>query len=114
MIKSEEIILDLELLNSKEKLIIDEINKLEAEIQYEGIKHYLQALKYGTKPETASTELLRALTKDVLKKTSFSEVKIELGFIDFAIQENKVNPILLELKPAFDKVYDKNKAIKGI
>lgn len=114
MKRPEEIILDLELLNSKEKLSIDEIDKLEIQIRYEGIGHYLESLKHGTKPETASAELMRALVKDVLQKTSFSEVKIELGFIDFAIQENKVNPLLLELKPAFDRIYDKGKKIKGI
>ena len=41
-------------------------------------------------------------------------MKVPLGFIDFAIQENKVNPLMIELKPAFDSVTDKNKQTTGI
>ena len=114
MSKPQQIIIDLELLNSKEKLTIEEIEKLQGQIQYEEIQHYLEALKHGTKPETASADLLKKIADDVLDKTGFSEVKIKGGFIDFAIQENKVNPILIELKPGFDKTYDKRKKINGI
>lgn len=110
----EGIILELEQLNNYTKISVEEIDVLETTLKYPGLTQYLESLKFGSKPETASAELLRKLTTDVLDKTAFSEVKVELGFIDFAIQENKVNPIMIELKPAFDRVVDKNRKTTGI
>ncbi|MGI8950317.1 MAG: hypothetical protein ACR2FN_01910 [Chitinophagaceae bacterium] len=114
MAKPEQIIKDLELLNSKDRILIEEIKNIEEQIQYVEIQHFLEALKHGTKPETASADLLKKIADDVLDKTGFSEIKIKGGFIDFAIQENKVNPILIELKPGFDRIVDKRKTVIGV
>src|SRR5829696_5937049 len=113
MSASDHIIADLELLNSQNKLNLKEIADLEKKIVYNPISHYLQSLKQGSKPESASADLMKKLVEDFLGKTGFSEVKIKEGFIDFAIQEIKVNPILIELKPAFDRSYDKHRTMDG-
>ncbi|MBI4646987.1 MAG: hypothetical protein HY738_10455, partial [Bacteroidia bacterium] len=108
------IIEELDNLNKFKELSINEIDNIIDNFKSIEIKHYLTALKIGTKPESASAELLKRISEIVLQSNGFSEVKIKGGFIDFAIQENIVNPILIELKPAFDKKLDKNKRILGI
>jgi hypothetical protein len=105
------IIDELEILNANKKLSIDEVDELIKKFEYKELAHYLEALKAGSKPETASAYLLKALADDVLEKGSFAELKLAKGikasFIDFALREEKANPVLIELKPAFDKTLDK-------
>jgi hypothetical protein len=98
------IIGELEILNGIQELSIGELDALIAKFKYIDLQHYLTTFKVGTKPEQATQELLKQLTIDVLQHTGFSEVKIKGGFVDFAIQENVVNPILIELKPGFEKI----------
>ena len=65
----ENIIEELEVLNGFAKLSVEEINTLEETLKYPPLNHYLESLKHGSKPETASAELLRKLTDDVLNKS---------------------------------------------
>ncbi len=98
------IIEELEALNTYEEIDIGDLDNLIDSISYNEIKHYLRTFKIGTKPEHATQELLKRLVDDVLLREGFAEVKIKGGFVDFAIQENVVNPILIELKPGFEKI----------
>lgn len=108
------IIEELEKLNYHQKLSLAEMEALENGFTYAPLRHYLQALKHNSKPETASSDLLKKIFENVLAQSPFAEVKLRSGFIDFAIQENSVNPILIELKPGFDKAFDSSKTVNGI
>jgi chemotaxis methyl-accepting protein methylase len=114
MSKATSLIESLEILNSKQKLSLEEINELAQKLPSDEVNTYLEALKFHTKPETAAADLLKKIADVVLDKTGFSEMKIQGGFIDFALQENKVNPILIELKPGFDSIKEKKGPVKGI
>lgn len=108
------IIKELEKLNYHQKLSLAEMEDLENSFTYAPLRHYLQALKHNSKPETAASDLLKKIFENVLAQSPFTEVKLKSGFIDFAIQENSVNPILIELKPGFDKTLDSGKTVNGI
>jgi len=109
-----QIIEELERLNSFTKLTVEEVREQEKLFKYAPFRHYLESLIYAAKPETISAELLRHLADDIFKEEGFSEVKLSVGFGDFIIQENKINPILLELKPAFVRTEDKSGIPNGI
>lgn len=99
----ENIVEKLELLNNFFELSVDEIDTQEETLKYPPLNHYLKSSKHGSKPKTASAKLLTKLTDDVLNKSAFWEMKLPLGYIDFAIPKNKLNPLMIELKPAFDR-----------
>lgn len=94
-------IAELEKLNSLKEITHLEGQILETEFKFDAIGHFLRSMFHAVKPETASGELMRAIVTDILRKEAFAEHPVTDGFIDFAIQENVVNPILLELKPAY-------------
>ncbi len=96
---------ELEVLNAFGKLNIVEIKDKEDKWKFKPIKQYLNTLLFGSKPETASAELLKEIVNRILKIESFSEVALKNGFIDLALQENIKNPVLIELKPNYFK-YD--------
>ena len=108
------IIEEIEQLNAYTRLTVDEIREEQKSFKYPHIRHYLESLIHAAKPETTSAELLRHLADDIFKEEGFSEVKLSVGFGDFIIQENKINPILLELKPAFIRTEDRNGNPTGI
>jgi len=101
MTKKEKYIQELEQLNSFTEISVSEIKKLSGEFEFGAIEYYLHCLINKVKPETASAELLKSIVKEILDKIAFSEQKVKDGFIDLAIQETVVNPILIELKPNF-------------
>lgn len=109
-----QIIEELEQLNTFTRLTVEEIREEQKSFKYTHINHYLESLIHAAKPETISAELLRHLADDIFKEEGFSEVRLSVGFGDFIIQENKINPILLELKPAFVRTEDKNGNPTGI
>ncbi len=92
---------EIEKLNSFDEVDKTKAKELIDEFEYSPLDHYIESLFRGVKHETASAELLKSIATDILKKEAFSEVAIRDGFIDLAIQENLVNPILIELKPCF-------------
>lgn len=96
---------ELEVLNAFGKLSIVEIKDKEDKWKFKPIKQYLNTLLFGSKPETASAELLKEIVNRILNIDSFSEVALKNGFIDLALQENITNPVLIELKPNYYK-YD--------
>jgi hypothetical protein len=98
------IIEELEKLNSYQELSIEKLDELIKDFSYPEIRHFLLSFKIGTKPEHASQELLKSIVLDAMAREGFSEVKVKGGFIDFAIQETVINPILIELKPGFEKI----------
>jgi len=110
------IINELEFLNAQKKLSIDEMGNLETNLTYPEYKHYLQSLKQGVKPEFAAANLLNSLAKDILQKGGFGELKLakSAGFVDYALQEEKANPVLIELKPPFVATHDKKGIPNGI
>ena len=101
--KKQTYIKELEVLNSFDKLSIVEIRDKEDKWKFKPIKQYLNSLLFGSKPETASAELLKEIVNRILKIESFSEVALKNGFIDLALQENIKNPVLIELKPNYYK-----------
>ena len=101
--KKQNYIKELEVLNSFDKLSIVEIRDKEDKWKFKPIKQYLNSLLFGSKPETASAELLKEIVNRILKMESFSEVALKNGFIDLALQENIKNPVLIELKPNYYK-----------
>ena len=102
------IIDSLKLLCSEDEIIVNsELNKFS---EYAPIAEYIENLKINVKPETATTELIRYLLKDIIEGKVGSEVNYEGSFIDIIISEKGVgNPICLELKPLFK--FDKKKNI---
>jgi len=108
------IIEELERLNTISKLGFDEVKEQQESFKYPYLQHYLGNILYSGKPETATAELLRHLVEDVLHEEGFSEVKIKAGFADLIIQEKKVNPLVIELKPGFIRTEDKHGKTNGI
>ena len=112
--KPEEIIEELVRLNTLTHLPVEELTAFADSFKYPHITHYLNSLLYTSKPETASAELLRHVVEDVLKVEGYSEVKLKLGFADFVIEERKIHPLVIELKPAFIRTENKNGKVAGI
>jgi len=92
---------ELERLNDFKEITQIEAEAFKEEFEYQPIVHYINSLFNKVKPETAAAELLKSIVSDILNRESFSEVALHSGFIDLAIRENAVNPILIELKPCF-------------
>lgn len=101
--KKQKYIKELEVLNSFDRLSIVEIKDKEDKWKFKPIKQYLNSLLFGSKPETASAEMLKEIVNRILILESFSEVAVKNGFIDLALQENIKNPVLIELKPNYYK-----------
>jgi hypothetical protein len=101
MTQKEKYIAELEKLNSYEELLNFDAQILDGEWKFKPIAEYIQNLFAPIKPETASSILLKAIVTEILDARSFSEKSVKDGFIDLAIQENVVNPIMIELKPYF-------------
>jgi len=108
------IVEELERLNSIKKMDLDEVRAKRASFKYPHLDHYLNHIVYAGKPETATAELLKHFAEDIFKDESFSEVKIKTGFSDFVLQEKKINPIIIELKPGFSRTEDKHGNPNGI
>lgn len=87
---------------SRDALILAEAEDLSAACPYQPLQHYLHMLLRKAKPETATSELFKALAQDVLRLETFSEISVKGGgFIDFMLEQPNGNPVLLELKPLF-------------
>ncbi len=85
----------------KEHISFTEAEGLIETYTYTPLAQYLNMLIHQVKPETATSELFKALAGDVLRIEMFPEVSVKGGFVDFAIHQKETNPIVLELKPAF-------------
>ncbi|MCU0443389.1 MAG: N-6 DNA methylase [Microscillaceae bacterium] len=101
MNKAEAIISELEKLNTYNHIEVADIDEIIDGFEYAPIRQYLAAMRIGVKPEDATANLLKSLINDVLSKTFFSEFRLQKGYVDFAIQENLKNPVLIELKALF-------------
>ena len=85
----------------KENIPFTEVEGLIETYTYTPLPQYLNMLIHRVKPETATSELFKAIAGDVLRIEMLPEVSVKGGFVDFAIHQKETNPILLELKPAF-------------
>jgi len=112
--KPEEIIEELDKLNSLQRVTLDQLPTIIESFKYLHFGHYLTSLLYASKPETASAELLRHLVEDILKAEGYSEVKLKIGFADFVIEERKMHPLVIELKPGFVRTETKQRKVSGI
>jgi len=113
--KSENLIKELQKLTELNDFEFDEIGEIVNNFKYEPIKFMLKSLQIGSKPEDSTSKLLQSVFSKILSKKNgvFTEVKlISGGFADYRIYENKVNPIVIELKPLFYRVLTKNKTKK--
>lgn len=87
-------------------LALEEAETLSESLAYEPAQQYLNMLLRRVKPETAASELFKAIAKDALNVATFPEVSVSGGgFVDFALEQAGGNPVVLELKPllTFDK-----------
>ena len=94
---------ELEVLNSFERLNIVEIKDKEDKWKFKPIKHYLNSLLYGSKPESALAGLMIEIVNRILNLDYFSEVALKKGIVDLALQESIKNPVFIELKPNYYK-----------
>ncbi|MEK7991694.1 MAG: hypothetical protein VSS52_011860, partial [Thiotrichaceae bacterium] len=111
------ILQDLEQLQSFCQLSIVEIEQLQTELGTPALQSYLRTMQFPVKPEAASSDLFKAILPMITSSNVdiYSEVRQkEGGYIDFRLQEQKSNPVLLELKPMFVQVKDKDGTITGI
>ncbi|MGH7953721.1 MAG: hypothetical protein ACREFE_17630, partial [Limisphaerales bacterium] len=79
-------------------LLAKEFEKLPA---WQPAAKYLQDLRDGSKPETASENLFIALCKEILKTEPVRQVIVRDGWVDFRINEPNARPIPVELKSLF-------------
>jgi hypothetical protein len=68
---------------------------------YAPLNAYLDQLQRGTKPETASEGILRALVNDVLSVAVIPQVSVGSGFVDFTLEAAEESTIVVELKSLF-------------
>ncbi len=68
---------------------------------YAPLNAYLDQLQRGTKPETATEGVLRALVSDVLGIAAIPQVNVGSGFVDFTLEAAEESTIVIELKPLF-------------
>ena len=101
--KHENIIEEIKLLTSLKEFSADDYNDVISKFSYDGIIHYLNSLFQGSKPETATADLLAAVAENLLNKKIFKEVAVKGGFGDAAFRETIINPVIIELKPLFTK-----------
>lgn len=99
MMPIDAILRELQTLLDRETLPLSEAEALSETFAYEPLQYYLKMLLRRAKPETAASELFKAIAQDVLRIETFPEVSVKGGFIDFALEQKGGNPILLELKP---------------
>ncbi len=62
---------------------------------------YIQVLREGSKPETASEDVFTALFRELLKIEPVRQVIVRDGWVDFRINEPNARPIPFELKSLF-------------
>ncbi len=106
-----QILNDLQHLLDRKEITFDEARELADQQHYEAFQQFLGALTFGVKPENATGEVLKALLRDILNLTGYSEVSQKYGFADFTIQEDYRNPVAIELKPLF-RVKKENKKLR--
>ena len=101
----QQIIEDIDLLSSKPKIPIDEIDKVIQQLKSKEAKQYIQNLIEGSKPETALREAFFA-GDSILSKYLSSDMKPEInlgvaGFVDYKLGVGR-KAVLLELKSLFE------------
>ncbi len=110
MLDSKIILQELTELIALKEIEIDKIGELKDNFKYEPIRYLLMNMQIGAKPENATSNLLLSVFGNILeaKEKVGTELKLKSGgFADFRIQENKVNPTQIELKPLFKRVKNK-------
>jgi hypothetical protein len=102
MTQIDSILDELQEIIARETIAFQEAEALSETIEYEPLQHYLKMLLRRAKPETAASELFKAIAQDILRLETFPEVSVKGGgFIDFMLEQKSGNPVLLELKPLF-------------
>jgi hypothetical protein len=95
-----------ELTNSREIPLMPLLDKSSRLSEYEPINEYILNLKNGSKPESASENLLRSVVTDILGLRLQPQLNVVSGFVDFAVMEGGTEPVLIELKALFDLYSD--------
>jgi type I restriction-modification system DNA methylase subunit len=91
-------------LTSKEEIALEPLLASQSRFSvYSPINKYVLDVTQS-KPESAAEDLFRSLITDVLGLSVHPQVRTENGFADFAISEGAGEPVLVELKPLFDRL----------
>ncbi len=98
---ADEILNELERLVKLKTIPLPGLDMPAFESHYEPIERFVNDLRASGKPETQVHNLFNRLLEDVLHKTAVPEANIGVGFVDYSLQEEHSNPVLIELKPLF-------------
>jgi hypothetical protein len=98
---ADEILNELERLVKLKTIPLPGLDLPAFESSYEPIQRFVNDLRASGKPETQVHNLFNRLLEDVLHKSAVPEANIGVGFVDYSLQEDHSNPVLIELKPLF-------------
>lgn len=104
-------IADLRTIFKMEEIPGEDIPDVLSELKSDEVKAYIEALKQGSKPESALREAFfagRSLLSKYLGGKSAPEVKIGTGFIDYVLRLDD-RSILIELKSLFESSFETGK-----
>lgn len=103
---------DLKFISSKQQILWDELEDVQAKVKSEEVKSYIYSLTRRSKPETALREAFFA-GKSVLSKYLFREktpeVNIRGGFVDYLMETERNKFLVVELKPLFEAQFEHRK-----
>ncbi|HIE02436.1 MAG TPA: hypothetical protein EYP59_19490 [Thiotrichaceae bacterium] len=101
-------------LTTQKKLSVEDIEQWIAQNPNPDIEFYLRMMLLGSKPEEATSILIRKIFEQE-NIGLYPEIRQgKKGYVDFVVQENKKNPVLIELKALFVRQKDKQGNIIGI
>jgi hypothetical protein len=101
-------------LTTQKRLSVEAIEQWIAQNPNPDIEFYLRMMLLGSKPEEATSILIRKIfeQEDIGLYPEIRQAK--KGYVDFVVQENRKNPVLIELKALFIRQKDKQGNIIGI
>ena len=101
-------------LTTQKKLSVEAIEQWIAQNPNPDIEFYLRTMLLGSKPEEATSILIRQIFEQE-NIGLYPEIRQgKKGYVDFVVQENRKNPVLIELKALFIRQKDKQGNIIGI
>jgi hypothetical protein len=101
-------------LTTQKRLSVEAIEQWIAQNPNPDIEFYLRMMLLGSKPEEATSILIRKIFEQE-NIGLYPEIRQgKKGYVDFVVQETKKNPVLIELKALFIRQKDKQGNIIGI
>jgi hypothetical protein len=101
-------------LTAQKKLSVEAIEQWIAQNPNSDIEFYLRTMLLGSMPEQATSVLIQKIFEQE-NIGLYPEIRQgKKGYVDFVVQENRKNPVLIELKPLFIQQKDKEGNIVGI